>query len=131
MTETGIVQAVFVSSVFVLYGVFAWMPVTRGSRAFFGVRVETSYFDGAGKHLLRRYRLVLAAVFLAVVAAAAGLRPLVSEPVVVVGAEVLLPVAAFIVYMRFASAVRPHASAGGATRFASSMRARDTRSRVW
>ncbi|HEX2120018.1 MAG TPA: DUF1648 domain-containing protein, partial [Thermoanaerobaculia bacterium] len=131
MTESGIVQAVFFSSAFVLYGVFAWMPVTRGPRAFFGVRVETSYFEGAGKQVLRRYRLVLAAVFLLVVAVAAGLRPLVGEPLVLAGAELLLGLAAFVLYMRFASAVRPHATAGGATRFASSMRARDTRTRAW
>jgi uncharacterized membrane protein len=131
MTESGIVQAVFFSSVFVLYGVFAWMPVTRGPRAFFGVRVEASYFDGAGKQVLRRYRLVLAGAYLAVVVIAAGLRPVIGEPAVVVGAELLLALAAFILYTRFASAVRPHASTGGATRFASSMRARDTRSRAW
>ena len=131
MTESGIVQAVFFSSVFLLYGVFAWMPVTRGPRAFFGVRVEPSYFDGAGKHVLRRYRLVLAAAFLLVVAIGAGLRPVLGEPVVLVGAELILACAAFIVYMRFASVVRPHATSGGATRFASSMRARNTRNRVW
>jgi uncharacterized membrane protein len=131
MTESAIVQAVFVASVFVLFGVFSWMPVTRGPRAFFGVRVEPGYFDGAGKQILRRYRLVLAAVYLLVVVIAAGLRPLVVEPVVVVVAELLLAVAAFLVYMRFASAVRPHAAAGGETRFASSMRARDLRNRAW
>src|SRR5687768_18098312 len=46
----------------VLFGVFAWMPVTRGPRAFFGVRVEPGYFEGAAKRVLLRYRLVLAAV---------------------------------------------------------------------
>lgn len=131
MTESAIVQAVFFSSMFVLFGVFAWMPITRGPRAFFGVRVEPGYFDGAGKRVLLRYRLVLAAVFLLVVVLAAGLRPLAGEPFVVAGAELVLAVAAFLVYMRFASAVRPHASAGGVTRFASSMRARDSRKRVW
>lgn len=131
MTESAIVQAVFVSSVFVLYAVFAWMPVTRGPRAFFGVRVEAGYFDGAGKQVLVRYRLVLAAAFLLIVAIAAGLRPVIGEPAAVVGGELMLAVAAFALYMRFASAVRPHASAGGATRFASSMRARETRNRLW
>ena len=131
MTEAGIVQAVFFSSVFVLYGVFAWMPVTRGPRAFFGVRVEPGYFDGAAKRVLLRYRLVLAAAFLVVVAVAAGLGAVVREPIVLVGAELALAVAAFLVYLRFASAVRPHASTGGATRFASSMRPRDTRDRPW
>ena len=131
MTESAIVQAVFFSSVFVLFGVFAWMPVSRGPRAFFGVRVEADYFDGPGKRVLLRYRLVLAAVFFLVIAIAAGLRPLAGEAVVVVGAELILAVAAFVIYLRFASVVRPHACAGGATRFASSMRARDTRNRVW
>jgi uncharacterized membrane protein len=131
MTESGIVQAVFFSSVFVLFGVFAWMPVTRGPRAFFGVRVEPGYFDGAGKRVLLRYRLVLAAVFLLIAVIAAGLRPLGGEPISFVGAELVLAVASFVVYTRFASAVRPHASAGGATRFASSIRARDGRRRVW
>ena len=131
MTESNIVQTAFFSSVIVLFGVFAWMPVTRGPRAFFGVRVETSYFDGAGKGVLRRYRLVLAAVFLAVIAVAAGARLLVGEPIALIGAELMLAIAAFLVYMRFASAVRPHRSAGGATRFASSMRTRDARNRAW
>jgi uncharacterized membrane protein len=131
MTESVIVQMAVVSSVFVLFAVFAWMPVTRGPRAFFGIRVEKSYFDGEGKRALLRYRLVLAAVFLFVVAIAAALRPLVAEPIVLVGAELVLAVAAFLIYTRFASAVRPHAAAGGATRFASSMRVRNTRNRVW
>lgn len=131
MTESAIVQAVFLSSALVLYGVFAWMPVTRGARAFFGVRVEPGYFEGAGKQLLRRYRLVLAAVYLLVVAIAAGLRPFAGEPAVIVAAELALGVAAFLLYMRFAAAVRPHATTAGATRFASSMRARDARNRVW
>lgn len=131
MTESGIVQAVFFSSVFVLFAVFAWMPITRGPRAFFGVRVEPSYFEGAGKRVLFRYRLLLAAVYLLVVAVTAGLRPLVGEPIVLVGAELVLALAAFVVYMRFASAVRPHASAGAATRFASSMRVRGARNHAW
>lgn len=131
MTESGIVQAVFFSSAIVLFGVFAWMPVTRGPRAFFGVRVETGYFEGAAKRVLLRYRLVLGAVFLLIVAIAAGLRSFVSEVIVLVGAELALAVAAFAVYMRFASAVRPHASAGGGTRFASSMRVRGARNHGW
>ena len=131
MTETQIVQATFFSSLFVLYGVFAWMPVSRGARAFFGVRVEADYFDGEGKRLLRSYRLVLAAAFLAIVAAAAALRALAGEAAVVVGAELALATAAFLIYMRFASSVRPHATGGGATRFASSLRTRETRDRLW
>lgn len=131
MTESGVVQAVFLSSVFLLFGVFAWMPVTRGSRAFFGVRVEPDYFDGAAKGVLRRYRLVLAAAFLLIVALAAGLRPLLGEPAVLAGAELLLAAAALLIYMRFAAAVRPHASTGGGTRFASSMRVRNARNRAW
>lgn len=131
MTESTIAQAAFISSVFVLFGVFAWMPVTRGPRAFFGVRVEPGYFDGAGRRVLFRYRLVLAAAFLLIVAVAAGLRPLAGDPVVLVAAELVLAFAAFLFYMRFASAVRPHASVAGGTRFASSMRARDARARVW
>lgn len=130
MTESQIVQAIFFSSVLVLFGVFAWMPVTRGPRAFFGVRVEPDYFERAGKRVLLRYRLVLAAAYLAVLAIAAGVRPLVAEPVAVVAAEIMLAVAAFILYVRFAAAVRPHASTDGATRFASSMRVRGARNRV-
>lgn len=131
MTESNIAQAAFLSSVLALFGVFAWMPVTRGARAFFGVRVEADYFDGAAKRVLLRYRLVLAAVFFTVVAAAAGLRPLAGEVTAVVAAELVLASAAFLVYMRFASAVRPHASPGIATRFASSMRVRAAKERVW
>jgi hypothetical protein len=36
MTESQIAQLAFFASVVVLLGVFAWMPVTRGPRAFFG-----------------------------------------------------------------------------------------------
>ncbi|HUR81889.1 MAG TPA: DUF1648 domain-containing protein [Thermoanaerobaculia bacterium] len=131
MTESNIAQAAFFSSAVVLFGVFAWMPVTRGARAFFGVRVEPGYFDGAGKRILIRYRLVLAAVFVLVVLLTAGLRPLVGELLVLAGAELILGVAAFLFYMRFASIVRPNATTGGTTRFASSMRARHTVARVW
>lgn len=131
MTESQLVQAVFFSSVFVLFGVFAWMPVTRGPRAFFGVRVEPAYFDGDGRRMLLRYRLVLAGAFLFVVAIALASRPLVVEPVAIVGAELTLAIAAFLLYIRFASAVRPHGSAGGTTRFASSLRTRDAHHRPW
>lgn len=131
MTESLIVNVAFFSSVIVLLGVFAWMPVTRGPRAFFGVRVETDYFDGAGKRVLRRYRLVLVVVYLAVAAVAVAVRLLVAEPIILVAAELILATAGAIVYLRFASAVRPHASTDGATRFASSMRVRGTRDRVW
>lgn len=131
MTESNIVQAAFISSVLVLFGVFAWMPVTRGARAFFGVRVETGYFDSDGKRVLARYRVVLAMVFLLIVALAVALRPVVGEVIVLVGAELTLALAAFIAYMRFAAAVRPHASVESATRFASSMRVRGSRNRVW
>jgi len=131
MTESGIALAAFISSALVLLVVFAWMPVTRGARAFFGVRVETSYLEGEGKRVLSRYRLVLAGVFLLVAVLAAALRPIVREVIVLVCAEFALAGSAFILYTRFAAIVRPHASAGGATRFASSMRARGTHHRTW
>ena len=130
MTETAIVQTACVSTVLVLFAVFAWMPVSRGPRAFFGVRVDPGYFEGDGKRVLLRYRLTLAVVDLIIVAVAAGAARFVAEPVALVVAEFVLLFAAVIVYSRFASDVRPHAAAG-ATRFASSMRARDTRDRRW
>lgn len=131
MTEHQIVQLSFFASAVVLLGMFAWFPVTRGSRAFFGVRVEPSYFDGEGKRVLRRYRLALAAVYLVIVAGAVVVRPLIADAVVLVATELILATAGAIVYLRFASAVRPHASTDGATRFASSMHVRDARERVW
>ena len=131
MTESQIVQAAFFSSVVVLFGVFAWIPVTRGARAFFGVRVETTYFDGDGKRVLLRYRLALAAVFVLIVGIALAFRPLIAEPIALVGAELMLAIVPMIVYTRFASAVRPHRSVDGATRFASSLRTRDASPRGW
>ena len=131
MTETQLVQTTLLSSFFVLFGVFAWMPVTRGARAFFGVHVEPAYFDGEGKHVLRRYRVALAAAFFVVVVAAVAVNTFVPGPMPLITAEFVLPLAAFVVYMRFAAFVRPHAVTTGATRFASSMRSRTATSRVW
>ena len=42
-----------------------------------------------------------------------------------------IAITAFIIYLRFAQAVRPHATTDGATRFASSMRVRGASNRIW
>ena len=112
-----------VAEVLVL-AVFAWLPVMRGERAFFGVRVDLETYRGAGRRALRRYRQTLCGVFVA--AGALGYYASVSlgKPVFSALATLGTTAAAFLVYGLYAKQMRPFAILGRATRFASSVRAR-------
>lgn len=112
-----------VAEVLVL-AVFLWLPVMRGERAFFGVRVDAETYRGAGRRALRRYWQTLFGVFVA--AGALGYYGSVSlgRPVYSALATLGTTVAAFLVYGLYAKQMRPFAILGRATRFASSVRAR-------
>src|ERR1044072_9726794 len=43
--------------------VFLWMPVMRGERAFFGVRVDEETYRGEGRRALHRYWQTLIGIF--------------------------------------------------------------------
>ena len=112
-----------VAEVLVL-AVFAWLPVMRGERAFFGVRVDAETYRGEGRRALRRYWQTLFGVF--VLAGALGYYASVSlgKPVFSALATLGTTAAAFLVYGLYAQRMRPFAVVGGATRFASSVRTR-------
>ena len=103
---------------------FVWMPVMRGERAFFGVRVDAETYRGAGRRALRRYRQTLFGVF--VLTGALGYYASISlgRPVFSALATLGTTAAAFLVYGLYARQVRPFAVPGGGTRFASSVRTR-------
>jgi uncharacterized membrane protein len=108
----------------IVLAVFLWLPVMRGERAFFGVRVDAGTYRGEGRRALRRYWQTLAGIF--VLAGALGYYASVSlgRPVFSALATLGTTAAAFLVYGLFARRMRPFAVPGGATRFASSVRAR-------
>src|SRR5918997_534434 len=101
---------------------FVWLPVMRGERAFFGVRVDAETYRGEGRRALRRYWQTLLGVF--VLAGALGYYASVSlgRPVFSALATLGTTAAAFVLYGLYARQMRPFAIQGGATRFASSVR---------
>lgn len=124
MSDARVAALAMLAGEAVLLAVFAWMPLMRGERAFFGVRVAGETYRGEGRRLLRRYWQTLAAVF--VVAGAAGYYSSVrmGQPLPSVLATLAATAAAFLVYIAYARRVRPFAVPSGETRFASSVRAR-------
>jgi uncharacterized membrane protein len=108
----------------IVLAVFVWLPVMRGERAFFGVRVDAGTYRGEGRRALRRYWQTLLGVF--VLAGALGYYASASwgTPVFSALATLGTTAAAFLVYGLYARQVQPFAVAGGATRFASSVRTR-------
>lgn len=103
---------------------FLWMPVMRGERAFFGVRVDAATYRGAGRRALRRYWQTLCGVFLLTGALGYYLSASLGRPVYSGLATLGATAAGFLVYGLYARQVRPFAVPGGGTRFASSVRAR-------
>jgi uncharacterized membrane protein len=104
---------------------FFWMPVMRGEEAFFGVRVSTEFYHGAGRQFLRRYWFWLLMLFVEIEAigilvslyrAELPLARVVSMPLVV------LP--AIILYILFYRQVKPFAAADDEQRVASALRRR-------
>jgi uncharacterized membrane protein len=124
MSDAGVAGLGLLAGEVVLLAVFAWMPLMRGERAFFGVRVSRETYRGEGRRLLRRYWQTLAAVF--VLLGGVGYYSLVrtGQPLLAVAAGLTATAAAVAVYVAYARRVRPFASASTETRFASSVRAR-------
>ncbi len=112
-----------VAEVLVL-AVFAWMPVMRGERAFFGVRVDEATYRGEGRCALRRYWQTLCGVFLLTGVLGYYLSMSLGKPVFSALATLGATAAAFLVYGLYARQMRPFAILGGGTRFASSVRTR-------
>lgn len=112
-----------VAEVLVL-ALFVWLPVMRGERAFFGVRVDAETYRGAGRRALRRYWQTLFGVF--ALAGALGYYTSISlgKPVFSALTTLGTTAAAFLVYGLYARQMRPFAVPGGGTRFASSVRTR-------
>ena len=112
-----------VAEVLVL-ALFVWLPVMRGERAFFGVRVDAETYRGAGRRALRRYWQTLFGVFALTGALGYYASITLGKPVFSALATLGTTAAAFLVYGLYARQVRPFAVVGGATRFASSVRTR-------
>ncbi len=121
-----------VAEVLVL-ALFVWLPVMRGERAFFGVRVDEETYRGEGRRALRRYWQTLFGVFVLTGALGYYASASLGKPVFSALATLGTTAAAFLVYARYARQVRPFAVAGGATRFASSVRTRrlDDYTHLW
>lgn len=103
---------------------FLLLPVLGGRQAFFGVRVDEETFDGRGQGILRRYRLIVAATVVFVQACGYLIAARFASPLPAVLASLVTLAAGTLVYVRFASEVRPSAVANTTTRFASSLDAR-------
>ncbi|HEX8162436.1 MAG TPA: DUF1648 domain-containing protein [Pyrinomonadaceae bacterium] len=103
----------------ILLIVFAWLPVMRGARAFFGVRVAADAYRGEGRRVLRRYRLTLFAIVGASAALGYYAAARAGQPLFCALATVAASAAAFAAYGGYARRVRPLAVRGEQTRFAS------------
>src|SRR5215207_9426715 len=112
-----------VAEVLVL-ALFVWLPVMRGERAFFGVRVDAETYRGAGRRALRRYWQTLFGIFALAGALGYYASASLGKPVFSALATLGTTAAAFLVYGLYARQVRPFAVPGGGTRFASSVRTR-------
>jgi uncharacterized membrane protein len=104
--------------------VFAWMPVMRGERAFFGVRVDAETYRGEGRRHLRRYWQTLAAVSLtlALVGYLAASRT--GNPLPSILACLAATAASFVIYAGYSRRLRPLAVESAQTRFASPLSVR-------
>lgn len=104
--------------------VLLWMPVIRGEKAFFGVRVSREVYNGEGRSILRRYWLCMLAAFTALEAVGflmAYYRRNFSYAVITHFGSLLV---AFTLYARFAREVRPFRLASEAKKFATPLQTR-------
>ena len=104
--------------------VFLWLPVMRGERAFFGVRVDEETYRGEGRRALRRYRQTLVGIFVLAGALGYYASQSLGRPVFSALATLGTTAAAFLVYALYARRMQPFAILGSRTRFASSVRVR-------
>jgi uncharacterized membrane protein len=109
---------------FVVLGVLLWMPVMRGAKAFFGVRVSPEIYQGVGRQILRRYRLCLLALFVALEVLGFLTAYYRNNFAYAVVAYVVTVPLAFALYTNFAREVRPFRLPSEVTKFATSLRTR-------
>lgn len=90
---------------------YEWMPLSRREEAFFGVPVGPGFYSGEGRHLLRRYRLWLVAMLIAVEAASLSvsiyLDGLPSVVFMRMASSLAVTAAAFFIYVIFSRRVQP------------------------
>lgn len=125
MTQARIVTIVMLASNAATLLLFLWLPVMRGERAFFGARVgRETYLGAEGRRTLRRYRLTLAAVFVAATALGYLVAARAGAPELFALSCAVSAVAGLVVYAAYARSLRPFAVESAATRFASPLRTR-------
>ena len=124
MTEAQIATAVTLASNAVTIGLFLWLPVMRGERAFFGARVDRDTYLGAGRRTLRNYRLTVVACSVITTALGYLLAARFGEPALLGLSCAASALVALAVYAAYARSVRPFAVQTNATRFASPLRTR-------
>ena len=124
MNQTQVVTAVMFASNALTLGLFLWLPVMRGERAFFGARVDRETYLGHGRRTLRNYRLTLAAVFVIVTALGYLAAARTGSPELFALSCLASAVVGLVVYAAYARSVRPSAIQSTATRFASPLRTR-------
>src|SRR5215213_5528081 len=107
-----------------LLAVFVWLPVMRGERAFFGVRVAPDIYRARGRRLLRRYRRTLAVVFIPAGFVGYYAAARFGEPLLSAFSPLSAAAAAFLVYGGYSRRVRPLAVDSPETRFASPLSVR-------
>lgn len=108
----------------VLLAVFVWLPIMNKERAFFGVRVEPSIYQGKGRQTLHRYWLTLLGIFVVSEVGGLFLATSTNKPILSVLTSLAATGAAFVIYCLYAQLISPYAVASVATRFASPIQAR-------
>lgn len=124
MTQTQIVTLAMLASNALTLGLYLWLPVMRGERAFFGARVDRETYLGAGRRTLRGYRLTVAAVFVTITALGHLAASRYGEPLLLSLSCLGTAFAGLAVYAIYARSLRPLAVPATATRFASPLRTR-------
>ncbi|HEY0543777.1 MAG TPA: DUF1648 domain-containing protein [Pyrinomonadaceae bacterium] len=104
--------------------VLLWMPVIRGEKAFFGVRVSRETYLGEGRRILRRYWLCLLAAFFALEAIGFLTAYYRRNFAFALVTHFLSYFAAFALYSNFAREVRPFRVVSDATKFATPLQTR-------
>lgn len=104
---------------------FFWMPVMRSEEAFFGVRVDASFYRGEGRRLLHRYWFWLLMLFVEIEAIGILVSTYRAElPLARIASLPLVVLPAVILYILFYRQVKPFAVSGGDERFASALKKR-------
>lgn len=105
--------------------VLLWMPVVRGEKAFFGVRVSRETYLGEGRRILHRYWLCLLAAFLALEAIGFLTAYYRRNFAFALVTHFLSYFVAFALYSNFAREVRPFRLVSDAKKFATPLQTRN------